>query len=129
MAAFPNDGVLKNHLHIMKHAEDSNFHKLLAGRVNGPITVQQFAEIFAKLFDEQLDILLTALFVLIFARTDFRAFAQTNAFASENQYRIYAEKDYPPNLLHAKIIAFHLIHFEPFQKAFILIYREYLLLY
>ena len=59
MAAFPNDGVLKNHLHIMKNVEDSNFHKLLAGSVNSPVTVQQFAEIFAKLLDEQLDILLT----------------------------------------------------------------------
>ena len=26
VAAFHNDGVLKSHLHIMKHAEDSNFH-------------------------------------------------------------------------------------------------------
>ena len=59
MAAFPYDEVLKNHLHIMKHVEDSNFHTLLAGCVNGPITVQRFAEIFAKLLDEQLDILLT----------------------------------------------------------------------
>ena len=84
VAAFPNDGVLKNHLNIMKHVQDSNFQKLLAGRVNAPVTVQQFAEIFTKLLNEQLDILLTTLFVLIFTRTNFCAFAQTNPFESKN---------------------------------------------
>ena len=59
VAAFPNERVLKNHLHILKHVGDSNFCKLLAGRVNGPVKVQQFAEVFTKLLDEQLDILLT----------------------------------------------------------------------
>ena len=56
------------------------------------------------------------LFVLIFERTNFRAFAQKNSFARENWYRIYAEKGYMRNLIRAKIILFHLIHFEPFQK-------------
>ena len=83
-AAFPNDRVLKNHLNIMKHVQDSNYHKLLAGRVNGPVTVQQFPEVFTKLLDEQLDILLTTLFVLIFTHTNFCTFAQTNPFESEN---------------------------------------------
>ena len=47
VAAFPNNGVLKNHLSIsiMKYVQDSNFQKLLAGCVNAPVTVQQFAEI------------------------------------------------------------------------------------
>ena len=43
----------------MKQVEDSNFYKLLAGRVNRPVTVQQFAEIFAKVLDEPIDISLT----------------------------------------------------------------------
>ena len=58
------------------------------------------------------------LFVLIFARTNFRAFAQQNPFAHQNYYRIYAEKGYVRNLIHAKIISFHLIHLEPFQKLY-----------
>ena len=29
---------------------------------------------------------------------------------------IYGEKGYAPNLIRAKIISFHLIHFEHFQK-------------
>ena len=84
VAAFPNGGVLKNHLNIMKHVQDSNFQKLLAGHVTTPVTVQQFAELFTKLLNEQLDILLTTLFVLIFMRTNFCAFAQTNPFESKN---------------------------------------------
>ena len=56
------------------------------------------------------------LFVPIFARTNFRALAQKNPFERENQYRIYAEKGYARNLIREKIISFHLIHFEPFQK-------------
>ena len=58
------------------------------------------------------------LFILIFARTNFRAFAQKNPFARKNYYRIYAEKGYARNLIRAKIISFHLIHFEPFQKLY-----------
>ena len=38
----------------MKQVEDSNFYKLLAGRVNRPVTVQQFAEIFARSWMSQL---------------------------------------------------------------------------
>ena len=34
----------------------------------------------------------------------------------ENWYRIYVEKGYVRNLICTKIISFHLIHFEPFQK-------------
>ena len=56
------------------------------------------------------------LFVLIFARTNFRAFTQKSPFVRENQYTIYAEKGSARNLIRAKIISFHLIHFEPFQK-------------
>ena len=37
---------------------DSSFYKLLAQRINGRITVRQFAEIFANLLDEQLDVVL-----------------------------------------------------------------------
>ena len=49
-------------------------------------------------------------------RTNFRTFAQKNPFARENWYRIYAEKAYARNLIRAKIISFHLIHSETFQK-------------
>ena len=50
------------------------------------------------------------LFVLIFARTNFRACAQQNPFAHQNYYRIYAEKGYVRNLIHAKIIS--LLYFD-----------------
>ena len=58
----------------------------------------------------------TTLFVLIFVHTNFCTFAQKNPFARKNLHRIYAEKGYVQNLIHTKIISFHLIHFEPFQK-------------
>ena len=46
----------------MKHVEVYNFHKLLAGGVNGQAIFQQCAEIFARFLDKQLNILLTTLF-------------------------------------------------------------------
>ena len=58
----------------------------------------------------------TTLFILIFVRTNFCTFAQKNPFACKNLHRIYAEKGYVQNLIHTKIISFHLIYFEPFQK-------------
>ena len=48
--------------------------------------------------------------------TNFCTFTQKNPFARENQYRIYPEKSYARNLIRTKIISFHLIYFEPFQK-------------
>ena len=68
----------------MKHVEVYNFHKLLAGGVNGQAIFQQCAEIFARFLDKQLNILLTTSFGLILARTNFCAFAQTNQFARKN---------------------------------------------
>ena len=55
-AAHPTDRTL--HLHLIKRIHDSNFYKLLAQHINGRITVRQFAEIFANLLDEQLDVVL-----------------------------------------------------------------------
>ena len=57
-AAHPTDRTFFIHLHLMKRIHDSNFSKLLAQCINGRITVRQFAEIFANLLDEQLDVVL-----------------------------------------------------------------------
>ena len=57
-AVHPTDRIWNTHLHIMKHIYDSNFYKLLAQRIDGSITVRQFAEFFANLLDEVLDVVL-----------------------------------------------------------------------
>ena len=57
-AAHSIDRTLFIQLHLMKCMHDSSFYKLLAQRINGRITVRQFAEIFANLLDEQLDVVL-----------------------------------------------------------------------
>ena len=57
-AVHPTDRILNTHLHLMKHIYDSNFYKLLAQRIDGSITVRQFAEIFANLLNEVLHVVL-----------------------------------------------------------------------
>ena len=55
VAASPTNQILRQYLHLMQHIYDSNFYKILAGRLNTAVTVRQFAKIFAQVLDEQLD--------------------------------------------------------------------------
>ena len=83
----------------------------LESKVNNSITVNA-SRVISFLPRKDLNKLIIAhtLFVLIFARANFKS------ICARKLVQIYAEKGYARNLIRTKIISFHFIHFELFQK-------------
>ena len=57
--ADPTSQNLHQHTQLMGQIYNSNFHKILASRLNTPVSINQFATIFSEVLDEQLEIVLT----------------------------------------------------------------------
>ena len=53
--ADPNNETLRLHYQLMQNIYDSNFHKVLASRLNTSLTVNESAYVFAQILQEQVD--------------------------------------------------------------------------